>query len=35
MSGKEGIGRAIYVLASNRRIMVLHAFAKKTQNPGH
>ena len=31
MSGKEGIGRAIYVLASNRRIVVLHAFVKKAQ----
>ncbi len=31
MSGKDGIGRVIYVLASNRRIVVLHAFVKKTQ----
>jgi phage-related protein len=31
MSGKEGIGRAIYILASDRRIVVLHAFVKKTQ----
>jgi phage-related protein len=31
MSGKEGIGRAIYILTSDRRIMILHAFVKKTQ----
>jgi phage-related protein len=31
MSGKDGIARAIYLLASRRRIVVLHAFVKKTQ----
>ena len=31
MSGRDGIGRAIYVLAKDRRIVVLHAFVKKTQ----
>ena len=27
----EGIGRAIYLARSGRRIVILHAFAKKTQ----
>jgi len=31
MSGKDGIGRAIYVLATGRRIVILHVFIKKTQ----
>jgi phage-related protein len=31
MSGKDGIARAIYVLAQGRRIVILHAFVKKTQ----
>ena len=31
MSGKDGIARAIYMLASRRRIVILHAFVKKTQ----
>ncbi len=31
MSGRDGIGRAIYVAASGRRVVVVHAFAKKTQ----
>ena len=31
MSGKDGIGRAIYVKASERRLVVVHAFQKKTQ----
>jgi phage-related protein len=31
MSGKDGIARAIYVLAQRRRIVILHAFVKKTQ----
>jgi len=31
MSGRDGIARAIYVLAHGRRIVILHAFAKKTQ----
>jgi len=29
-SGRDGIGRAIYVTAIGRRIVVLHAFIKKT-----
>jgi phage-related protein len=31
LSGKEGIGRAIYTAAAGRRLVVLHAFVKKTQ----
>jgi phage-related protein len=31
MSGRDGIARAIYVLATGRRIVILHAFIKKTQ----
>lgn len=31
LTGREGIGRAIYVAATGRRIVVLHAFVKKTQ----
>jgi len=31
MKGKDGIGRAIYVAASRRRVVILHAFTKKTQ----
>jgi phage-related protein len=31
MSGRDGIARAIYVLALKRRIVILHAFVKKTQ----
>ena len=31
MSGRDGIARAIYVLSHGRRIVILHAFAKKTQ----
>ena len=30
-TGKDGIGRAIYVTASGRRVIVVHAFMKKTQ----
>jgi phage-related protein len=30
-SGRDGIARAIYVTAIGRRVIVLHAFAKKTQ----
>jgi len=34
-SGRDGIGRAIYVTAIGRRIVVLHAFIKKTaKTPG-
>ncbi|CAA7619008.1 conserved hypothetical protein [Candidatus Terasakiella magnetica] len=36
MKGKDGIARAIYVLAHERRIVILHAFVKKTQKtPPH
>ena len=31
MSGRDGIARVIYVLALRRRIVILHAFVKKTQ----
>jgi phage-related protein len=31
MSGKDGIARAIYVTARGRRVVILHAFVKKTQ----
>jgi phage-related protein len=31
MSGRDGIARAIYMLALQRRIVILHAFVKKTQ----
>lgn len=31
MSGKDGIARAIYVKASGQRLVVVHAFQKKTQ----
>ena len=31
LSGREGIGRAIYTAAAGRRLIVLHAFVKKTQ----
>ncbi|MCX6615573.1 MAG: type II toxin-antitoxin system RelE/ParE family toxin [Acidobacteria bacterium] len=30
MKGRDGIARAIYVPASGRRLVVLHAFVKKT-----
>jgi phage-related protein len=30
MSGRDGIARAIYILARERRIILLHAFTKKT-----
>ena len=29
--GRDGIGRAIYVTAVGRRVIVVHAFMKKTQ----
>lgn len=33
--GRDGIGRAIYVTAFGRRVVVVHAFVKKTQKtPG-
>ena len=31
MTGREGIGRAIYVTAAGRRVVVVRAFVKKTQ----
>ena len=31
LTGRDGIARAIYVTASGRRVVVLHAFVKKTQ----
>jgi len=31
MSGKDGIARAIYVKATGQRLVVVHAFQKKTQ----
>jgi phage-related protein len=31
LTGRDGIGRAIYTAASVRRLVVLHAFVKKTQ----
>ncbi len=31
VKGKEGIARAIYVTAQGRRIVILHAFRKKTE----
>jgi phage-related protein len=31
MSGRDGIARAIYMLAIRRRIVILHAFVKKTR----
>ncbi len=31
MKGRSGIARAIYVTVSGRRIVVLHAFVKKTR----
>ncbi len=31
MKGKDGIARAVYVTASGERLVVVHAFTKKTQ----
>lgn len=31
LRGRDGIARALYVTARGRRIVILHAFAKKTQ----
>jgi phage-related protein len=31
MKGADGIARAIYVTASGQRVVVVHAFTKKTQ----
>jgi phage-related protein len=29
--GRDGVGRAIYIAAVGRRVVVVHAFVKKTQ----
>ncbi len=35
MKGKDNIGRALYVTAKGKRVVILHAFIKKTQKtPG-
>lgn len=31
LTGREGIGRAIYTAVPGRRLIVLHVFVKKTQ----
>ena len=31
LSGREGIARALFLVADNRKIVVLHIFGKKTQ----
>ncbi len=31
VQGRDGIARAIYVTAKGRRVVILHAFRKKTQ----
>ena len=31
VKGKEGIARAIYVTAQGRRVVIVHAFRKKTE----
>jgi len=31
MKGRSGIGRALYVTAVRKRVVVVHAFQKKTQ----
>ena len=31
MTGRDGIARAIHVTAKERRIVILHAFRKKTR----
>src|SRR5216684_4501831 len=35
LTGRDGIGRAIYTAAAGRRLVVLHAFVKKTQKTPH
>ena len=35
LSGRDGIGRAIYVTAVGRRVVVVLAFVKKTQRTPH
>lgn len=31
LTGRDGIGRAIYLTATGRRVILVHAFAKKTR----
>lgn len=31
VSGRDGIGRGIYVISTGKRVIVLHVFIKKTQ----
>ena len=31
MSGRDGVARAIYLTARGRRVVIVHAFTKKTQ----
>lgn len=31
LNGRDGIGRTLYVTASGRRVVILHAFVKKSQ----
>ena len=31
LTGQDGIARAIYVIANGKRVIVVHAFVKKTQ----
>ena len=31
VSGRDGIGRGIYVIATGKRVVVVHVFVKKTQ----
>ncbi len=35
LSGRDGIGRAIYVTAVGRRVVIVLAFVKKTQRTPH
>jgi phage-related protein len=35
LSGRDGIGRAIYVTAVGRRVVIVLAFLKKTQRTPH
>jgi phage-related protein len=35
MKGNDGIARAIYVTAKGERLVVVHAFVKKTQQTPH
>ena len=35
VKGKDGIARALYVVATGKRVVILHAFVKKTQSTPH